>query len=119
MGGRESPVRYGWSWKKDPLKSTAEIRVYLFGALLWAVTSAALVVFASFLLARVRTAPSVLITVLIVTIGALLGFYVLFKEIDDVTKVKEGLEALGTIDPKRYAGALCAQFELTGKAIYV
>jgi hypothetical protein len=45
--------------------------------------------------------------------------YVLFEELDSDTKQKEGLEFLGTIDPKRYAGALCAQFGVTGKSIYV
>ena len=45
--------------------------------------------------------------------------YVLFEELDNETKLKEGLEFLGTIDPKRYAGALCAQFGVTGKNIYV
>jgi hypothetical protein len=45
--------------------------------------------------------------------------YVLFEELAEETKLKEGLEFLGTIDPKRYAGALCAQFGVAGKNIYV
>ena len=45
--------------------------------------------------------------------------YVLFEELDNETKQKEGLEFLGTIDPKRYAGALCAEFEVAGKNICV
>lgn len=45
--------------------------------------------------------------------------YVLFEELDSETKQKEGLEFLGTINPKKYAAALCAKFGVTGKDIYV
>jgi hypothetical protein len=48
--------------------------------------------------------------------GALI---VLFEELDDETRRKEGMEFLGMIDPKKYAGALCAKLEITGLSVYV
>ena len=45
--------------------------------------------------------------------------YVLFEKLDNETEQKEGLEFLGTIDPVRYAAALCAKFGVTGKDIHV
>lgn len=47
------------------------------------------------------------------------GIYVLFEELDNEAKLKDGLESLGTIDPKRYAAALCTEFGVTGKNIFV
>ena len=45
--------------------------------------------------------------------------YVLSEELNNETKQEESLEFLGTIDAKRYAAALCANFGVTGKNVYV
>lgn len=47
------------------------------------------------------------------------NIYVLFQELDDETRIKEGLEFLGTIDPQKYAVMLCAQLGIKGKSVYV
>ncbi len=47
------------------------------------------------------------------------GICVLFEELNEETKLNEGLEYLGMIDPKRYTAALCAQFGITGRNAYV
>ena len=47
------------------------------------------------------------------------AFIVLFEELDDETRRREGMEFLGMIDPKKYAGALCAKFEITGLSVYM
>ena len=47
------------------------------------------------------------------------GIYVLFEEIDENTRSKEGLEYLGTINPRLYAASLCEKFNISNKEILV
>lgn len=47
------------------------------------------------------------------------GIYVLFEKVDDDTCKKKGLEFLGTIDVKNYAGALCLAHGIDGKNVFV
>jgi|GEM_PF-429122 len=47
------------------------------------------------------------------------GIYVLFEEIDENTRSKEGLEYLGTINPRLYAASVCEKFNISNKEILV